>query len=134
MSICCSEKECVHSATSAHVDIMIDNNGTWQDAFQFGDEDDFTWTLDGQAFRMDLQLTYFDATPLLSLDSTANEIIIDDTIQRVIHLNVDPAAIQAALRPGVYVYDLIMVDGSVPGIRVPLMHGTVQVVQGVTYP
>jgi|SRR5215472_6509592 len=123
-----------HSVTSAHVDLSIDNNGTWMDAFQFGTPGDTTWTLTGQKFEMDVQLNYYDATPKLSLTSTAGKIVIDDVIQRVIHLNVDPATLQGALQPGTYVYDLVMLDASVPPVRVPLMHGDVCVSQGVTYP
>lgn len=124
----------VHSVTSARVDLRIDNNGTWMDAFQFGEPDDTTWTLVGQQFEMDVQLNPYDVDPLLELDSVAGRIIIDDVIQRVIHFNVAPADIQANLTPGIYVYDLVMVDGSNPAIRVPLMHGTLQVTQGVTDP
>lgn len=130
----CSHNGCTHSVTSAHVDLQIDNNGTWQDAFQFGEPDDTTWTLTGQTFSMDVQRDYYDATPKLSLTSAGGRIIIDDVRQRVIHLNVDPADIQTSLKPGTYVYDLVMTDGSIPGIRVPLMHGIVIVEQGVTYP
>ena len=104
------------------------------DAFQFGTPGDTTWTLTGQKFEMDVQLNYYDATPKLSLTSTAGKIVIDDVIQRVIHLNVDPATLQGALQPGTYVYDLVMLDASVPPVRVPLMHGDVCVSQGVTYP
>jgi hypothetical protein len=123
-----------HSITSAHWDMAIDNNGTWQNAYQFGKPDDFTWTLNGMSFAMDVQRTYYDTTPLLSLRSSAGKIVVDDPAQRVIHLNVPPDEVQAALRPGVYVYDLVMYDGSSPPIRTPLMHGTVMVSQGVTYP
>lgn len=121
-----------HSVTSARVDLRIDNNGTWMDAFQFGEPDDTTWTLDGQSFELDVQRTPYDAVPLLSLSTTDGRIVVDDLIQRVIHFNVDPDDIQSALRPGEYVYDLVMVDGS--DVRVPLMHGKLFVQQGVTYP
>lgn len=131
---CCSEEGCTHSVTSAHVDLQIDNNGTWSDAFQFGEPDDTTWTLTGQTFSMDVQRSYYDTTPLLSLATSTGRIVIDDVVQRVIHFKVDPTDIQAALKPGQYVYDLVMIDGSTPGIRVPLMHGIVIVAQGVTYP
>jgi hypothetical protein len=121
-----------HSVTSARVDLRIDNNGTWMDAFQFGEPDDTTWTLDGQTFELDVQRNPYDTVPLLSLSSSNGRIIVDDPIQRVIHFNVDPADIQVNLSPGTYVYDLVMVNGS--DIRVPLMHGSLQVTQGVTYP
>ena len=121
-----------HSVTSARVNLTIDNNGTWMDAFQFGEPSDTTWTLSGQTFELDVQLNPYDAVPLLSLSSTNGRIIIDDVIQRVIHFDVDPDDIQANLQPGVYVYDLVMIDTS--NNRVPLMHGTLQITQGVTYP
>jgi hypothetical protein len=122
-----------HSTTSARVDLAIDNNGTWMDAFQFGTPDDFTWTLDNQDFECDVQLTAFDAVPLLRTSTMNGDIIIDDVIQRVIHFNVNPDVLQAALSPGCYVYDLVMVDKTSMA-RVPLMHGTLEVSQGVTYP
>jgi len=123
-----------HSVTSARVDMSIDNNGTWSDAFQFGDPDDLTWTLDGQTFEVDVQRNRYDQVPLLSLSTGNNRIHVDSTTQRVIHFDVPPAVIQDALDPGVYTYDLVMVDGSSPAVRVPLMHGTLTVTQGVTYP
>lgn len=121
-----------HSVTSALVDLRIDNNGTWMDAFQFGKPNDLTWSLDGQTFELDVQLTPYDLVPLLHLSTGNGMILVDDTIQRVIHFKVDAALIQAALTPGIYVYDLVMIDAS--NNRVPLMHGTLTVVQGVTYP
>jgi hypothetical protein len=121
-----------HSVTSARVDLRIDNNGTWMDAFQFGEPDDTTWTLTGQTFELDVQLNPYDTVPLLSLTTANGRIFVDDVVQRVIHFKVDPADIQASLNPGAYVYDLVMVDGS--NVRVPLMHGSLLVQQGVTYP
>src|SRR5690348_9911887 len=108
----------VHSSTSARVDISIDNNGTWSDAFQFGDLDDTTWTLTGCAFELDVKLNSYDTAPLLHLTTGNGRIIIDDEIQRVIHFQVDPADIQAALTPGSYPYDLVMIDAQ--SVRVPL--------------
>ena len=123
-----------HSVTSARVDLRIDDNGTWQDAFQFGNPADATetWTLDGMKFELDVQLNRYDAVPLLSLSTDNGRIITDDAVQRVIHFNVTPDDLQAGLRPGAYVYDLVMVDAS--DTRVPLMHGSLFVSQGVTYP
>ena len=106
-----------HSVTSARVDLRIDNNGTWSDAFQFGEQDDTTWTLEGQSFELDVQRNPYDAVPLLSLSTDNGRIIVDDIVQRVIHFNVAPADIQAALRPGTYVYDLVMVATSPPSVR-----------------
>jgi hypothetical protein len=128
-AIQCSD---VHSQTSAQVDIAIDNNGTWADAFQFGQPGDTTWTLTGQSFECDVQRNPYDLVPLLSATTANTRIIIDDVVQRVIHFNVAATDIQANLPPGLYVYDLVMVDGS--NVRTPLMHGSLQVTQGVTYP
>jgi hypothetical protein len=121
-----------HSVTAAHVDLCIDNNSTWMDAFQFGKPDDLTWTLDGQTFELDVQLTPYDAVPLLHLDTANGRIFVDDKVQRVIHFLVDADNIQQVLPPGIYVYDLVMIDGL--GVRVALMYGTLEVKQGVTYP
>lgn len=123
-----------HSATSARVDLRIDDNGTWSDAFQFGEPTDTTWTLTGQGFELDVQRDPYDTVPLLSLSTVNGRIVIDDVVQRVIHFNVSPADIQANLNPGTYVYDLVMLDGSTPPIRVPLMHGNLTVSRGVTFP
>ena len=132
MDQCCPSDGCDHSVTSAHVDLRIDNNGTWMDAFQFGTPDDTSWTLVGQKFELDVQRNPYDLVPALHLDTDTNRIIIDDAVQRVIHFNVAPADLQANLTPGSYVYDLVMVDAS--NTRVPLMHGQLVVAQGVTYP
>jgi hypothetical protein len=121
-----------HSVTAAHVDMCIVNNSTWMDAYQFGRTDDFTWTLDGQTFELDVQLTPYDTVPLLHLDTANGRIIVDDTVQRVIHFLVDADDIQTSLSPGIYVYDLVMIDGM--GVRVALMFGTLEIKQGVTFP
>lgn len=125
------------SQTSALQNLQISNNSTWQDAFQFGRPEDDTWTLVGQAFELDVQRNPYDVLPLLSLSTANGRIVVADTVQRVIYMNVDPLDIQEALSPGTYVYDLVMVDGdnpAPPARRVSLMHGTLQVGQGVTYP
>ena len=127
-------KECKGHVTSAHVDLRIDDNGTWQDAFQFGTPTDTTWTLTGQTFEMDVQRTRYDATPLISLTTANGRIIIDDVVQRVIHFNVAPTDIQTNLKPGTYVYDLVMLSSDATPIRTPLMHGKVCIEHGVTYP
>jgi hypothetical protein len=121
-----------HSASSALVHLAIDNNGTWMDAFQFGDPEDLTWTLTGQDFECDVQRNPYDTQPLLSCSTGNGRILVDDVIQRVIHFNVTAADIQSHLQPGTYVYDLVMVDTA--SRRVPLMHGQLVVAQGVTYP
>jgi hypothetical protein len=123
-----------HSVTSARVDLRIDDNSTWMDAFQFGEPDDTTWTLTGQSFELDVQLNPYDILPLLHLDTAGGRIIIDDSVQRVIHFNVAPLDIQASLKPGTYIYDLVMVNDSTPPVRVALMHGQLTVSRGITFP
>jgi hypothetical protein len=130
VAVCCDPWDS-HSVTSARVDLRIDNNGTWMDAFRFGTPGDTTWTLNGQMFECDVQLSPYGIS-LLSLTTANGRIVVDDPVQRVIHFLVDAADIQSNLNPGSYVYDLVMVDGS--NVRVPLMHGVLIVAQGVTYP
>jgi hypothetical protein len=123
-----------HSVTSAHQDWEVDNNGTWMDAVQFGTPEGYEWNFEGQTFEMDVQRNRYDTVPLLQMSTTNGRIVIDDIYQRVLHFNVAPDDLQTSLKPGTYVYDLVMVDGSNPALRVPLLHGTVEVTQGVTYP
>lgn len=117
--------------SSAIVDIITANTVTFQDAFQFGLSTD-TWTLVGQNFRMEVKASRDDATSLVTWTSAAGNIVVDDTINRVIHMNVSEAAIQAALQVGEYVYDLVMYDGSVPPVRSMLMQGKLFITQGIT--
>lgn len=119
--------------TSSWIDIAVANNGTWQDAFQFGTPGDVTWSFTGQAFKLEVKASRNDiATPLLTLTSAGGTIVVDDVVQRVLHLNVPESVLQAALPVGEYVFDLVMFDTSVPPVRVPLMQGRVFVKQGVT--
>ena len=118
--------------TRALVDIEIENNSTWIDAFQFGVVGDTSWSLTGQNFRLDVKGNRDQVSALLSITSGAGTIVVDDVIQRAIHFNVPETAIAAALPPGEYVYELMMYDNSSPAIRVPLMGGTLRVKQGIT--
>ena len=126
----CKEAGCNGHATSAHVDLRIDNNGTWQDAFQFGKPGDITWTLAGQSFTMEVQRNRYDTVPLLTMSTADGTIIVADAAQRVIYFNVEPTEIKANLNPGIYVYDLLMLSDG--GVYTPLMHGSLQVCKGVT--
>lgn len=118
--------------TSARVDMAVDNNATWQDAFQFGDAADTSWTLVGQHFRLDVKTNKDDASPLITLSDVNGRIVVDDTDQRIIHFNVDDVTLRSVLLPGEYVYDLIMYDESDPPVRTKLMRGHVVVKQGVS--
>jgi hypothetical protein len=122
----------LRNATAALVDVVIANNATWNDAFQFGIVGDTSWDLTGQSFKMELKASHNDTTPLVTFTSAGGTIVIDDLVQRVIHMNVPDTTIQASLPVGQYVYDLIMFDGSSPAIRVQLMTGHAYVRQGVT--
>ena len=119
--------------TAACVDILASNNVTLQDAFQFGTDGDTTWNFVGMTFEMEVKASRDDAVPLLTLTSGAAEIVVDDTITRVLHLNVDPAALQLALPVGEYVYDLVMIDPApTPDVLTLLMYGRLCLKQGVT--
>jgi hypothetical protein len=122
-----------YSSTSAPTDLKIANNATWMDAFQFGTPGDTTWSFDNQGFELDVQLNRYDTVPKLSLSVTNGRIVVDDPVQRVLHFDVKPDDLQVALSPGVYVYDLVMVDSATDD-RTLLMHGKLYVGQGVTYP
>lgn len=118
--------------TSAIVNMTIANTVTWEDAFQFGTLGDLTWSFVGQSFHLEVKASRDDSTALFSATSAGGSIIVDDVVQRVLHMNVPETAVQAALPVGEYVYDLVMFDGSSPPIRVQLMQGEVQVTQGVS--
>lgn len=117
--------------SAACVDITTANTVTFQDAFQFGLATD-TWTLVGQNFRMEVKASRDDATALIAFTSAAGQIVIDDTTNRIIHMNVPDTVLSAALQAGEYVYDLVMYDASVPPIRTLLMQGKLFVTQGIT--
>lgn len=118
--------------TASWVNLFTADNATFQDAFMFGVVGDTSWNLVGQSFEMSVKASRDDVTPLVTFTSVAGAIIVDDTIQRVIHMNVSEAALNAALPCGEYVYDLIMFDGSAPPIRTQLMQGKLFVKRGVT--
>lgn len=117
--------------TASEVDLVEYTNTTMQDAFQFGLSTD-TWTLTGQAFRMEVKASVDDATPITTFTSAAGQILITDVINRIIQFNVPMSVIDAALPAGTYVYDLIMYDTSVPPIRTMMMFGNLTIQQGVT--
>lgn len=118
--------------TCARVELLIFDNVTFEDAFQFGIAGDTSWSFTGQSFRMDVKGRPDDVDPILSLTSANSQIVVDDPVQRVLHFNVPDAAIQAALTPGEYIYDFVMFDGSTPPVRVGLMRGGIKVRHGIT--
>lgn len=120
------------AVTASRVDIETYDNGTWSDAFQFGTVGDTSWSFTGMSFHMDVKGSKDDATALLSLTTSNGRIVVDDPVQRILHFNVTESDLEAVLVPGLYVYDLVMIDTSVPPIRTPLMTGKVKVRHGVT--
>lgn len=119
-------------ATCAIVNIISQDNGTLQDAFQFGTPGDTSWSFVDMSFIMEVKASRNDITPLTELTSVGGQIVVDDLVQRVLHLNVPDSVLQAALPVADYVYDLIMFDTSVPPIRTPLMSGILSITKGVT--
>jgi hypothetical protein len=121
------------AVTMARIDIVTPDNATWTDAFQFGIVGDTSWSFTSQNFRLDIKGNKFTQTAaLLSLTSGAGQILVQDAVQRILQMNVPEATLTGALVPGEYQYDLIMFDGSVPPVRIPLMYGQFKLVHGVT--
>ena len=118
--------------TSAHVDMEITNNATWNDAFVFGVVGDTSWNFSGQNFRLDVKGNRDQSVALLTISTDLTTIVVDDITQRILHFNVQDAVVAAALVPGDYVYDLVMYDFSTPPVRVQLMSGKLKVTQGIT--
>lgn len=122
----------VQPITSSIVNIATGDNVTLQDAFRFGVLGDTTWSFTGQSFRMEVKASRDDAVALAAWTSGAGQIVVDDAVQRVLHLNVSEAAIQAALPVADYVYDLVMISSDPTPVRVQLMQGTLSIGKGVT--
>lgn len=118
--------------TCAIVDIVNQDNQTIQDAFQFGTPGDTSWSLTGMSFKMEVKASRDDTAPLVTWTSGAGQIVVDDVVQRALHLNVPDTVVQASLPPAEYVYDFIMLDGSTPAVRTPLMQGRFIIRRGVT--
>lgn len=120
------------SFTAAHVDLAYQDNETWQDAFQFGVVGDTSWSFGGCTFHMDVKGDLDDVNPLFQLNSANNRILLVDSVQRIIQFNANFVDVQAALHPGRFYYDLVMLDASTPAVRTLLMRGRVRLCHGVT--
>ena len=134
--------------TAADVDLTTSTNTTWADAFQFdpppvpgGPPTPYwpqgasgpTWGFSGQNFRMDVKTNINASGPIASWTSSDNQIVVDDPVNRVLHMNVPESQyVFQGMVPGTYIYDFIMFDGSVPPIRVMLMQGKFKLQAGVT--
>ena len=141
----------VHGPSSARVDLEVQDNETFQDAFQFDPQGPSgptgcyggyeypwygcsgpQWSLSGMHFRLDIKRTSNDAVALLSFTSDAGQIIVDDVTNRILHFDVPEATLTAVLTPGAYVFDFVMYDGSTPPIRTVLMHGKFVLGHGIS--
>lgn len=128
--------------TTAIVDIQISNNVWWTDAFQFGctavgpecclADVDTSWSFTSKTFLLDIKASNSDSAALLSLSTANNRITVTDAANRILQFSVTDLVIRAALVPGQYPYDLVMVDPILGGQRTLLMQGTLTVTQGVT--
>lgn len=125
----------IQAVTQARVDIEMQSNASFQQGFQFGNVGDTSWSFSGQSFRMDIKANKWIAgsAALVSLTSGAGQIVVDDPVNRILHFNVPESIFSAGgVIPGEYDYDFIMIDGSNPPVRVPLMGGRFKMGQGVT--
>jgi len=128
---------CVRSVSK--VTLTLFNNVWWMDAFQYGQPNDLTWDFNAKTFLLDIKLDPTATTPLLALSSLNGDIVVDDPILRILHMNVDDHIIRTGLPVNElqvpeldpYAYDLVMVD-DVTGERMLLMFGWIEVCQGVT--
>lgn len=118
--------------TAALVNIYVSDNATVQDAFQLGTVGDTSWNFTGMSFKMEVKASRDDASPLVTWTSGAGQIVVDDAVNRILHLNVPDTTVQASLPPAEYVYDFLMLDSSTPPIRTQLMMGKFVVSRGVT--
>lgn len=120
-----------HPPSSAHVKIVTANNASFADAFQFDDADDTSWNFSSKTFRMDVKGNPEQDAALISFTSGAAQIVVDDVTLRILHFNVADTVLRAALVPGSYFFDLIMVD-SITTVRTALMHGEFVLTDGIT--
>src|SRR6185436_5070130 len=101
---------CVTSVSE--VDLGILDNVFWTDSFVFGTAGDTTWSFNDKHFLSDVKRRITDTEPLLQLTSAGGTLVVGDPVQRILSFYVSDVAIRAALPPGRYRYDLIMVDNS----------------------
>ena len=117
--------------TSSHANITVAKNTTFADAVQFDDEDDTTWDFNDKTFRMGLKGNYEQAAETVAFTSEAAEIVVLDATLRILGFNVPPATLEAALVPGVYLYDLFMTDTNT-AVKTQLMYGEFRYAEAVT--
>ncbi len=116
--------------SSAHVDINTPDNATFSEAFQFDDADVTYWNFTDKTFRMDIKPNRWSDTILITLTSADSQILVDDAALRVLHFDVGPDTMRAAMPPGKYVYDLLMTD--INNVVTQIAHGEFWFSHGVT--
>lgn len=116
--------------SSAHVDFNTPDNATFSEAIQFDDESVTYWNFTNKSFRMDIKANRWVNATLISLTSGGGQILVDDAAKRILHFNVADTVLAAAMPPGRYVYDLIMIDDA--NVRTQLMHGEFHFSHGIS--
>ena len=117
----------------ASVAITTKNNVWFVPAWRFGVVGDTSWSFTGKHFLCDFKSDPSNDTPELSLSSIGSPqtIFVLDAVNRLLQFAVTDITLRAAMDPGVYQFDLIMVDDAT-GERTPLLVGALTVTQGVT--
>lgn len=124
----------INPPTSEHINFTVAEDTTFSDAVQFVDRDgnvDTTWDLNNKTFRMGIKGNFEQSAEVLTFTSEASEIVVLDPTLRVLGFNVPHTALEAALVPGVYLYDLRMTDTNT-AVRTQLLHGEFRYAQAVT--
>jgi hypothetical protein len=120
--------------TAACLDIFINDNATFQDAWQFNPPVGVT-SLDftGNSFEMSVKASRDDVAPLVTFTSAGGQIVLAlATPNPVVNMYVVDTVIQTDLPAAEYDYDLVMLDTSTPPIRTILLQGKIFVKHGVT--
>lgn len=122
------------------VDLVISTTVTWDDQWQFGYPDDFTWNFSNKNFFLSVTLPPTGTNPtIVTWKSTLGEIVVVDPVNRILGMNVaySPAqsarSIQSMLggnAGGDYNYELVMTDLST-GATDLLMYGELEVAEGI---
>jgi hypothetical protein len=117
------------------VDIALSSNLWWDDTFQFGDPSDFTWNFSGATFYLNVTTEPIGSNPvLLTCSSALGNIIVSDTVNRILTMNVSDITLRAAfgnIERDDLRYDLVMQTNST-GVVDGLMYGHIDWTPGVT--
>jgi len=118
---------------TAKVTFPQPNNAWLLLAFRFGTQGDTSWSFVGKHFLCDFKADpgQDDADLATSSIGSPQTILVLDTVNRILQFNLTDHQLRAALEPGPYSFDMIMVD-DVTGERDVLMTGVMTLTQGVT--